>query len=250
MATDAVGMTLPAPAAQSAQPAELGLVVRPAWPESYEATKRVLDVAFALLMLLCLSPLLALCAAAVAFETGLPVLFRQERIGRHGRRFTLLKFRSMKIDADADVHRRYITAYIAGQLPPQSAPAQGSESAGPRPVYKLTQDPRVTRVGALLRRTSMDELPQLWNVLRGEMSLVGPRPPVAYEVEQYKPSHLRRLDVQPGLTGLWQVRGRGRTTFEEMVAMDVDYIARRSLSLDVQIILRTLPAVLLRKGAH
>ncbi len=207
----------------------------------YGAAKRLMDVALALLLLACLSPLLLACALAVALETGRPVLFRQERIGERGRRFTMLKFRSMKADADPAIHRAYITGYIAGK---PAAPLAGEG------VYKLTNDPRITRVGAWLRWTSLDELPQLWNVLRGEMSLVGPRPPVAYEVQEYGPTHLRRLEARPGLTGLWQVRGRSRTTFEQMVAMDVEYIDRRSLWLDLEILLQTVPAVLMRKGAH
>jgi lipopolysaccharide/colanic/teichoic acid biosynthesis glycosyltransferase len=234
MATDVVGVALETPEAQRLE--ELDTF------DTYAFAKRLVDVVLALTITVVLSPALLLCALAVALETGRPVLFRQERVGERGRRFTMIKFRSMTVNADTAVHRAYITAYIAGE--PPAAPSQA------RPVYKLTQDPRVTRVGAWLRRTSLDELPQLWNVLRGDMSLVGPRPPIAYEVQQYQPAHLRRLDAKPGITGLWQVRGRSRTSFEEMVAMDVEYIARRSLRLDVLILLKTLPAVLLRKGAH
>jgi lipopolysaccharide/colanic/teichoic acid biosynthesis glycosyltransferase len=135
-----------------------------------------------------------------------------------------------------------VTAFIRGQAPT-------FDTADGR-VYKLVTDKRVTRVGRWLRRTSLDELPQLWNVLRGEMSLVGPRPPTPYEVSQYGPEHFRRLAVKPGITGLWQVSGRSTTTFEEMVALDLEYIRRRSLWLDLKILLKTIPAVFSARGAH
>jgi exopolysaccharide biosynthesis polyprenyl glycosylphosphotransferase len=207
---------------------------------SYRQVKRLLDVTVAALLLTCLSPLLALCALAIRLESAGPILFRQPRVGEGGRRFTMLKFRSMYTGAKAAPHREYAAAFIRGQARPD-------QGAG---VYKLVDDPRVTRVGRWLRRTSLDELPQLWNVLRGEMSLVGPRPPIPYELEHYRPEHFRRLQVRPGITGLWQVSGRSRTTFEEMVALDLEYIKRRSLVLDLDILLRTIPTVLLRANAH
>src|SRR6266542_119401 len=201
----------------------------------YGAAKRPMGVELALLLLACLCPVLLACALAVALETGWPVLFRQERIGERGRRFTMLKFRSMKADADPAIHRAYITGYIAGK---PAAPVAGEG------VYKLTNDPRITRVGAWLRRTSLDELPQLWNVLRGEMSLVGPRPPLPDEVSRYDIWHRRRLSMKPGITGLWQVRGRLDPNFDHWVSADLEYIDRWSLWLDLRILARTIPAAL------
>jgi lipopolysaccharide/colanic/teichoic acid biosynthesis glycosyltransferase len=183
-----------------------------------------------------------ICAAVIYLDSPGPVLFRQQRIGLYGRPFTFLKFRSMRVDADSAPHRQFATAFIQGKAQPQ--PSDSGQ------LYKLVRDRRVTRVGHFLRRSSLDELPQLWNVLRGEMSLVGPRPPIPYEVECYRPEHLRRLTVKPGITGLWQVSGRSATTFEQMVALDVAYIRRRSLLLDLSILWRTVPVVLLRKDGR
>jgi exopolysaccharide biosynthesis polyprenyl glycosylphosphotransferase len=207
---------------------------------SYAALKRVMDVCAAVLLLVCLAPVFLLCALAIRIDSPGPVFFRQQRVGHAGRLFSMLKFRSMRTGADPAVHREYVVAYITGQVRPDAQ--QG--------IYKLAGDPRVTRVGAWLRRTSLDELPQLWNVLRGEMSLVGPRPPLPYEVEHYQPAHLVRLHAKPGITGLWQVSGRNRTTFEQMVALDAEYIRRRSLSLDLQILVKTIPVVVLRADAR
>ncbi len=204
-------------------------------------SKRLFDLVVATALLVALAPLLALCALAVALDSPGPVLFRQQRLGQGGKPFTVLKFRTMFADADQDMHRQYATAFIQGRA--------AAQPSGAAQVYKLVRDPRVTRVGRWLRSTSLDELPQLWNVVRGEMSLVGPRPPIPYEIEQYEPGDLRRLAVRPGITGLWQVSGRSRMTFRQMVALDLEYIRTQSLWLDIRILLRTIPAVLSRKGA-
>lgn len=201
--------------------------------------KRALDVLFSGLALLLLSPLLACVAAAVKCSSPGPVLFRQKRLGQYGKPFCFLKFRSMYANSNATVHQEYVSQFIAGR------PAA---TAG---IYKIADDPRVTAVGHVLRRTSLDELPQLWNVLRGEMSLVGPRPALSYEFEQYASWHRRRVwEAKPGITGLWQVQGRSRTSFEEMVRLDLRYARRWSLWLDVKILCQTPGAVLNGKGAY
>jgi lipopolysaccharide/colanic/teichoic acid biosynthesis glycosyltransferase len=220
-------------ARQPAAPAVRGL--------RYDHVKRGIDLGAALLLLLCLAPLLAACALLVRLDSPGPILFRQVRVGLHGRRFTMLKFRSMRHGADPAPHREFVAAFIRGRAP-------DGPGGGP-PLFKLAADSRVTRVGRWLRRSSLDELPQLWNVVRGEMSLVGPRPPIPYEVHHYKASQPRRLDVRPGMTGLWQVSGRSRTTFDEMVALDLSYIESRSLSLDLIILMKTIPVVLFCKDA-
>lgn len=226
---------------QAADPA-CPRVVEPSTPSLYELSKRVLDVVASAALLCGLAPLFAVCALAIRLDSAGPVFFRQQRVGQHGKLFTILKFRSMRADADVAPHRAYVAAFIQGQAPRQRS-AEGA-------VYKLVDDPRITRVGRWLRRTSMDELPQLWNVLRGDMSLVGPRPPIPYEIEHYQPAHLQRLAVRPGLTGLWQISARSTSTFDAMVALDLEYIRRRSLGLDLRILLGTIPAVLRARGAH
>jgi exopolysaccharide biosynthesis polyprenyl glycosylphosphotransferase len=204
--------------------------------------KRASDILISAAALAALSPLWLLIAALVKLDSRGPVLYRQERVGMDGRVFLFLKFRTMRADADDAEHREYQRRYISG--------AADTNLGDPtRPVYKLRTDPRVTRVGRVLRRLSLDELPQLLNVLRGEMSVVGPRPPIPYEVESYALWHRRRLDMKPGLTGLWQVSGRNRLSFDEMVQLDLYYIENWSLWLDVKIILRTLP-VMLRGEAY
>ncbi len=205
----------------------------------YDSVKRAVDIFLAGVALVALAPLLALCALAIRLDSAGPILFRQERVGEGGSVFTILKFRSMRANADPGVHHQYVTSYIRGDGEP-------GEDDGP---YKLVGDSRVTRVGSWLRKTSLDELPQLWNVVRGEMSLVGPRPPIPYEVEQYQLAHMRRLAVKPGITGLWQVGGRNTTTFDEMVEMDVEYIRNRSLGLDLWIMLKTVPVMLFARSA-
>jgi lipopolysaccharide/colanic/teichoic acid biosynthesis glycosyltransferase len=207
----------------------------------YQLAKRVLDFIAAALLLIILSLPLVLCALLVMIDSRGPVLFRQERVGKRGKRFKMLKFRTMQANVDGSAHRDYAAAFISGIA--MKRPVEG------RALYKLTNDPRITRVGRWLRRTSADELPQLWNVLRGDMSLVGPRPPLVYETEHYQPNHLVRLSVKPGITGLWQVSGRSATTFEEMVDLDTRYIRHQSLALDLRILAKTIPAVLFMKDA-
>jgi lipopolysaccharide/colanic/teichoic acid biosynthesis glycosyltransferase len=202
--------------------------------------KRAIDVAGSLTLLGMLSPVLGACAAAVRLSSPGPVLFRQQRIGRDGRPFQMLKFRTMYHNADQTAHQQYVAQLIAG-----TADAQ---AAGGTTVFKLVGDRRITTAGRWLRRLSLDELPQLINVLRGDMSLVGPRPPLPYEVEHYAPRHLGRLTVTPGITGLWQVSGRSRTTFEEMIDLDLTYIERWSVGLDLRILLRTVPVVIFPDG--
>ena len=205
--------------------------------------KRVIDVLIAGSALLLLAPLWLLVAALIKLDSRGTIFYPQERVGMDGRVFLFLKFRTMRAGADDAAHREYQRKYIAGR-PDTNL---GDDA---RPVYKLHADPRVTRVGRLLRRLSLDELPQLLNVLRGDMSVVGPRPPIPYEVEAYEIWHRRRLDMKPGLTGLWQVSGRNRLPFEEMVRLDLFYIENWSLLLDLKILLRTLPVMLRGDDAY
>jgi lipopolysaccharide/colanic/teichoic acid biosynthesis glycosyltransferase len=188
-------------------------------------------------------------AVLIKFDTPGPVLFIQERVGVRRRvcngrvqwevvTFPFYKFRSMVHGADQSLHRAHVAAFVDGQI--------GDESGV---TVKLTDDPRVTRVGRVLRKTSLDELPQLFNVLRGEMSLVGPRPVPTYEVERYQPRHWQRLAAVPGITGWWQVYGRGQVPFETMIKMDLEYIRAQSLWLDVKLLARTIPAIFSQRGA-
>ncbi len=178
---------------------------------------------------------------AIRLESPGPILYWQKRVGENGRMFTMLKFRSMRADASDYLHQAHVAQLIRSNLSQDQLPAGGS--------LKLAGDPRVTRVGAFMRRTSLDELPQLFNVLSGEMSLVGPRPPIPYEVELYQDWHMQRLAALPGMTGLWQVRGRNRVSFDEMVRMDLDYIERQPLWLDVLLLTQTPWAVIAGGGA-
>ena len=206
--------------------------------------KRVLDLTGALVALVLLSPLMLGVAIAVALTSPGNVIFRQVRLGKGGEPFVFYKFRSMRTDADDGIHREFVANLIRGE------PEQASGSKAPRTMYKLTSDPRVTRIGKFIRRTSIDELPQLFNVLKGDMSLAGPRPPIPYEAASYQAWHLRRiLSVRPGITGLWQVEGRSRVSFDEMVRMDLRYIRRCSLGLDLRILLKTVLVVLRCEGA-
>ncbi|HEX7072299.1 MAG TPA: sugar transferase [Rhodothermales bacterium] len=218
------------------------LNLRRATPPVRQALKRTLDVIGSLVLLLLLSPLLFCIAVLVKLGSPGPVLFRQTRVGHGARPFTMLKFRTMQADADVSLHRAFVTRLIN--------PGGGSPPIAENGLFKIVDDPRITSVGRILRRTSLDELPQLWNVLKGEMSLVGPRPPLPYEVEQYRPWHWRRvLDAKPGITGLWQVTGRSRTTFDEMVRLDLRYVRASSLWTDIKILLATPRAVVTGKGA-
>ena len=204
--------------------------------------KRVMDVVGSILLMLLFAPFLAIIAVAIKLSSKGPVIFKQERLGQFGKNFQCLKFRTMFKDSDQGLHREYVHEFISGN-------AQGSDAA--RGVYKITDDPRVTPIGRLLRRTSLDEFPQFWNVLCGEMSLVGPRPPLHYEFSEYDFWHRRRvLEVKPGVTGLWQVMGRSRTSFDDMVRLDLRYCQRWSLWLDLKILLATPLAVFTGYGAY
>jgi exopolysaccharide biosynthesis polyprenyl glycosylphosphotransferase len=196
------------------------------------AVKRGFDLVVTSLLILFSSPLWLLVAIAIKLDSPGPVLFRQERVGRNGRRFTVFKFRSMVVGAEAE----------------QEKLRDRNEASGP--LFKIRDDPRRTRVGRFIRRTSIDELPQFLNVMRGEMSLVGPRPPVPREVEQYQEWHRRRLEIQPGITGLWQVSGRSDVSFDEMVMLDIYYGENWSLGLDLRILLRTIPQFFFGEGAY
>lgn len=206
--------------------------------------KRGMDIAGSLFALILFSPFFALIAIGIKLTSRGPVLFRQERVGRYGRRFTFLKFRSMHHRNNDAVHQNYVKRLIAGQV------SEGNSTGGSQ-VYKLTRDPRVTPFGRFLRKSSLDELPQLLNVLLGEMSLVGPRPPLPYEFECYETWHKQRVvAVQPGITGLWQVTGRSTTTFDEMVRLDLRYARTWSVWGDMQILFQTPRAVLSGQGAY
>lgn len=194
--------------------------------------KRAFDIVASLFALALSAPVMAVLAVLIKLESHGPVFYRSVRIGRGGRPFTFYKLRSMVKDADR--HRHHI--------------AHMNEADGP--VFKIARDPRITRIGRFMRTTSLDELPQFFNVLIGDMSLVGPRPPIPEEVAQYEPWQLRRLDVRPGITCLWQISGRSRIGFQEWMRLDLEYIRHQSLALDLKILLRTIPAVLSREGAY
>jgi lipopolysaccharide/colanic/teichoic acid biosynthesis glycosyltransferase len=198
--------------------------------------KRASDLVVASLALALLSPLWLLIALLIKLDSRGPVFYKQERVGMDGRIFLFYKFRTRHADTDDSRHREYQRAYISG-LPDSNL---GDDE---RPVFKLHGDERNTRTGRILRKTSLDELPQLFNVMRGDMSIVGPRPPIPYEVENYQLWHRKRLDMKPGITGLWQVSGRDRLPFDEMVRRDLYYIENWSLLLDIKIILQTLPVM-------
>ena len=202
---------------------------------------RALDVAAAAILLVLLCPVMAVIAIAIRLDSPGRAMFRQQRVGRGKLPFTVNKFRSMYATAGHEAHRDYVLQLITAQEKKAEHERDG--------YFKLRRDPRVTRVGALLRKSSLDELPQLWNVLRGDMSLVGPRPSIPYEVERYPESWHVRFDVRPGITGLWQVSGRSQLTWEEMIRLDIEYVHRRSFWFNVGILLRTIPVVLIGKGA-
>jgi lipopolysaccharide/colanic/teichoic acid biosynthesis glycosyltransferase len=197
------------------------------------AAKRLLDIAGAAILLVLLAPVLGALAVLVRLDSPGPALFRQERVGLRGRPFTMLKFRSMWANADQKIHAAYVQERMRAGLT----------------LVNLPHDRRITRIGRVLRATSLDELPQLWNVLRGDMSLVGPRPALSYEVDLSDAAQRLRLRVRPGLTGLAQLYSRGTGTMEENLTYDLEYVARRSLWLDLSILVRTVPAVLQRRGA-
>ena len=210
-----------------------------------EVAKRGVDILGSLFGLALFAPLMAVIVLLVRIDSPGPVLFRQQRVGRFGRSFTFLKFRSMYHRSSDLAHRRFVTGFIRGTM--AAVPNNGEG----QPVFKLIDDPRITPVGRWLRKTSMDELPQFFNVLRGDMSLVGPRPPIPYEFAEYDAWHRNRtLAVRPGITGLWQVSGRSSTSFDVMARMDIKYVREWSLWMDLKILLRTPMAVLSRKGAY
>jgi lipopolysaccharide/colanic/teichoic acid biosynthesis glycosyltransferase len=195
--------------------------------------KRLIDIVGSAVALVLLSPVFLVVAALVRLSSKGPIFFQQERLGQFGRPFTFLKFRSMYANNDRQIHQEFMKRVIKGDH-------DGQAEGGSKAVYKMTNDPRVTRIGSILRRTSLDELPQFFNVLRGDMSLVGPRPPIAYECQEYDIWHRRRvLEVKPGITGLWQVKGRSRVRFDDMVRLDLQYVRTWSLWLDLQILAQT-----------
>lgn len=200
---------------------------------------RVLDVLLSSILLVLLSPLMALIAVAVRFSSPGPVLFRQSRVGFRGEPFELLKFRTMRQNSDDSIHRMYVTKLL-----------QGLEPDDGNPIYKLDNDPRVTRVGRVLRRLSLDELPQLINVLCADMSLVGPRPALSWEVELFDPIYASRFLVRPGMTGLWQVSGRNKVSVTRGLDLDLEFVRRQSLLLYVAILLKTIPTIVLGNGAR
>lgn len=204
-----------------------------------ETSKRAMDLMVALTLIILVAPLLLLLWCAVRLTSRGPAFFRQERLGRDRKPFTVLKLRTMRIGNDDRIHRDYVTSLLSAG---GGAPARGNG------LFKLDADPRVTRLGVWLRRTSLDELPQLINVLRGEMSLVGPRPVLPWEAELFPDAYQRRFAVKPGITGLWQVSGRSRLSMRTALDLDVEYVLRRSFAFDLSILLRTVPA-LFRGGA-
>jgi lipopolysaccharide/colanic/teichoic acid biosynthesis glycosyltransferase len=206
--------------------------------------KRTVDFVGSAMMLTLLAPLFIVIALAVKLSSRGPVFYRQQRVGRYGQTFTFLKFRSMFVNNDSNVHKDFVTRLIASDAG-ETAPKEPGAS-----VYKLTNDKRITRVGKVIRRTSLDELPQFINVLKGEMSLVGPRPPIPYELAAYQTWHRHRLlAVKPGITGLWQVMGRSSVRFDEMVRLDLRYASTWTPWLDLKILLRTPGAVIRGSGA-
>jgi lipopolysaccharide/colanic/teichoic acid biosynthesis glycosyltransferase len=214
--------------------------------------KRILDIVMVIVSLILLLPLFLLIGLLIKFDSPGPIFFVQERVGSrrrsyHGEtvweihNFRFCKFRSMFHNVDQSIHQAHIKAFVQGTL----ASSENSDAQ-----FKLANDPRITRVGRILRRTSLDELPQLLNILRGEMSLVGPRPVPPYEVGEYQPWHYERLTALPGMTGLWQVNGRGRVTFEEMMKMDIEYVRNQSMWFDIKLLFLTIPAALFGWGAE
>jgi lipopolysaccharide/colanic/teichoic acid biosynthesis glycosyltransferase len=207
----------------------------------YLRVKRVLDVFITLLLLplLCLAMLVV--AIIIRLDSEGPILYRQKRVGQDGVEFDMLKFRSMYVNNDDTIHREAMKRYMQGEM-------LNGHSGGVTTLYKLVDDPRVTRVGRIIRKLSIDELPQFFNVLRGEMSLVGPRPPLTYEVENYSSRAYLRLCGKPGITGYWQVYGRSRVSFDEMVEMDINYLHRQSILQDVKLIALTVPVAMRGRG--
>jgi exopolysaccharide biosynthesis polyprenyl glycosylphosphotransferase len=206
--------------------------------------KRGIDIVGSIIGILIFMPVMLVTALAIKATSPGPVIFSQIRLGKHGAPFTFYKFRSMHVNMDNQLHRDYVNDFIKGHH------EKVNQGDAEQPVYKIKSDPRVTKVGKFIRKTSIDELPQFFNVLRGDMSLVGPRPPLSYEAEKYQAWHLRRiLDMKPGITGLWQVEGRSKTEWDDTVRLDIRYIKNWSLLLDLKILLRTFKEVLKCRGA-
>ncbi len=224
------------------QPVTLRLRVgNPDYPIWQRMLKRTVDLTASVLVMVLGAPVFLFLATAVKLSSPGPVLFRQVRLGRDGKPFTFYKFRSMHHKNDDGAHRSFARDFISGDM---------SEESGDSTVFKMVQDPRITTIGRFLRRSSLDELPQFYNVLRGQMSLVGPRPPISYELEHYQDWHKDRLKVKPGLTGLWQVSGRSTVGFDEMVKLDLYYIGHWNLKLDLKIMARTVPVMVKGEGAY
>src|SRR5207302_6799456 len=205
---------------------------------NYLRAKRAIDILFTLLIFIPLCILIAIVAVLIRLDSEGSIFYRQKRIGQNGVEFEMLKFRSMYENCDDTLHRLAIQQYMEGQKLAEDATTS----------YKRVDDPRVTRAGRFIRKTSIDELPQFFNVLRGEMALVGPRPPLSYEVENYSPYEWVRLSGKPGLTGIWQVYGRSRVTFQDMVEMDIEYLQQQSLWRDLKLIILTVPIMLQGRG--
>ena len=208
----------------------------------YQTAKRILDLTICLMLLPFSLPIALIVAVLIRLDSPGPALFVQERAGKDGRAFRMYKFRTMHHNIDRDSHRSFMKAYVNGQIK--------SNVAGSETIFKPSHDSHVTRTGRILRKTSLDELPQIWNVIKGEMSLVGPRPNVTWEVEEYQGWHNERLEVYPGITGLAQVRGRSGILFDEIVQYDIEYLERRSMMFDLKILWWTLSSVVLGKGAQ
>jgi len=235
---------LAAPAARAHGPSPLMLAGKDSSATGSYWLKRPMDIVGAAFALLAFSPLMLLTALAIKLTSPGPIIFRQTRLGKGGVPFVFYKFRSMVVNGDDRIHREYVASLIKGEH------EKVNQQDTADPMYKIKADPRVTKVGRFIRKTSIDELPQLFNVLKGEMSLIGPRPPLPYEAESYQSWHLRRvLDIRPGITGLWQVEGRSKVSFDEMVRMDLRYIHGCSLGLDLRILAKTVLVVLNCKGA-
>ncbi len=222
---------------------ELAVISRPyilPYRTSYRIAKRVMDLIIILLALPAVLPLMILCALAIRLDSSGPVFFVQERVGKGGRRFHIYKFRTMHHNLDNSAHKVFMRAFVSGEI--------GKNGTG-KAIYKPFQKSQITRVGHILRKTSLDELPQLINVLKGEMSLIGPRPNVPWEVEEYRGWHKERLEVLPGITGLAQVRGRSGINFDTIVEYDIEYVGKQCLKLDIQILWWTMLSVLYGRGA-
>jgi exopolysaccharide biosynthesis polyprenyl glycosylphosphotransferase len=209
--------------------------------------KRISDIVGSVIALFIFSPFFLIIPILIKISSEGPIFFRQERLGQYGKKFTFLKFRTMYADSDPTIHKEYLKKFISEQKSYEVEKNGDIETS----IYKIKDDPRVTPIGRFLRKTSLDEFPQFFNVLKGEMSLVGPRPPIPYELENYDIWHLRRiLEIKPGITGLWQVKGRSATTFDEMVRMDLRYVREWSVWMDIKILFKTPLAVLTFKGSY